>query len=386
MKTSALRVGFPIGAVFFGSLVGPSMISGIYSKVYLVPYGTWAFVFMFSFPLISGAIIGFSAELARREHVYDYNSFSKALYGKASIVCTPLMEIYMLMAQILTLGAVMSMGGTFMQQIAGWEPIFGSLFLGLLCLTLVLKGAGLIRGASSVMCVILAVGFGLLAGYAAWDHRDALANIVSTGYMLPEADLGNGIYMAILFGFSGACNGMVLCALMQKVQTKVHAVSVGFWCFLLTLLVLTLEVLVILPYIPEVMASDVPTMYIIQTFLVEKLPWLPGLYFFVMFFALVTSGVPAYQAMIARVAKLLPKQGVLSRPLVQRIGIGLVFLGVVLAIAQLGLTTIVSRGYSALGFVGILLIALPTCVLMPIKWVRQARSAAQAPNQEEVNS
>lgn len=44
MKTSAFKVGFPIGAVFFGSLVGPSMVSGIYSKVYLVPYGMWGFV------------------------------------------------------------------------------------------------------------------------------------------------------------------------------------------------------------------------------------------------------------------------------------------------------------------------------------------------------
>ena len=62
MKTSAFKVGFPIGAVFFGSLVGPSMVSGIYSKVYLVPYGMWGFVFALFFPFISSIIIGFSAE------------------------------------------------------------------------------------------------------------------------------------------------------------------------------------------------------------------------------------------------------------------------------------------------------------------------------------
>jgi hypothetical protein len=350
------------------------MISGIYSKVYLVPYGTWAFLFMFSFPLISGMIIGFSAELVRRSKVYDYNSFCKVLYGRFSVICTPLMEIYMLMAQILTLSAVVSMGGTFMDQIAGWDSLFGALFLGVVCLLLVLRGAGLIRSTASVFCLILAAGFAVLTLYAVWNHWGELTQIVATGYMLPDADLGNGVYMAILFGFSGACNGMVLCSLMQKVQTKAHAISVGFWCFALTLLVLLLEVLVILPYIPEVMSADVPTMWIIQTYLVQNLPWLPALYFVVMFFALVTSGVPAYQAMIARTAKLLPKEGFLAKPLSQRVLIGLVFLGAVLLISRIGLTSIVSQGYSALGFIGIPLIAIPTCVLMPIKWARQKKS------------
>jgi hypothetical protein len=373
----ATKVGFPLGAVFFGSLVGPSMISGIFSKVYLVPYGGWAWLFAFAFPLITGVVIGFSAELVRRNETYDYNSFCKVLYGRFSVVCTPVMELYMLMAQILTLSAVVSMGGTFMNQILGWPSVWGALFLGLLCLGLVLKGAGLIRQLASVFCLILAAGFALLSAYAAWDHRAQLAEIMQTGYMLPDASLGNGVWMAIMWGFSGSVNGMVLCALMQKVKTRTHAVGTGVWCFLLTLTVILLEVLVILPYIPGVMESDVPTMWIITTFLVERLPWLPGLYFFIMFFALVTSGVPAYQAMIARGSKVLPKQGWLARPLAQRLIVGFTFLGVVLLVSRLGLTAIVSKGYTSLGVVGIPLIAVPTVILMPIVWARQKRARAE---------
>jgi uncharacterized membrane protein YkvI len=291
------------------------------------------------------------------------------------------MELYMLMAQVLTLSAVVSMGGTFMGQISGWDTLLGALLLGLVCLALVLRGAGLIRSAATVMCVILAVGFFFLSGYAALNHWSEFTSIISTGYMLPDANLGYGVYMALMFGFSGACNGMVLCALMQKVKTRAHAISTGVCCCVLTLFVLFLEVLVILPYIPEVMASDVPTMWIIQTFLSQNLPWLPALYFILMFFALVTSGVPAYQAMIARTSKLLPHSGILSRPVVQRVGIGLVFLLVVLVISRAGLTAIVSQGYSALGFVGIPLIFIPTCVIMPIRWHLQRKQISQ---QEEV--
>jgi len=283
----------------------------------------------------------------------------------------------MLLAQILTLSAVVSMGGTFMQQILGWRSIWGALFLGLLCLGLVLRGAGLIRRLASVFCLVLVAGFALLSAYAAWDHRAALAEIMATGYRLPDADLGHGVWMALMWGFSGSCNGMVLCALMQKVKTRVHAVGTGVWCFLLTLTVILLEVLVILPYIPDVMASDVPTMWIITTFLVERLPWLPALYFVIMFFALVTSGVPAYQAMIARGAKLLPDKGRLARPLAQRLLVGFTFLGVVLLVSRLGLTAIVSKGYTSLGVVGIPLIAIPTVIVRPIVWARRNKAQTE---------
>lgn len=374
MKSSNFKVGFPIGAVFFGSLVGPSMVSGIYSKVYLVPYGAWAFLFALTFPLISGTIIGFSAELVRRNRVYDYNSFCRVLYGKYSVVCTPLMEIYMLMAQILTLSAVISMGGTFMNQIAGWDTLAGSLLLGIICLLLVLWGAAIVRGAASVICVLLFIGFAVLALYAAYVRWDVLSEIISTWHVPAEADMGYGVWRAILFGFSGACNGMVLCALMQKVETRSHAVSTGFWCFLLTAGVLMLEVLVILPYIPEVLLADVPTMWIIQQYLVANFSWLPGIYFTVMFFALVSSGVPANQAMIARISKIVPRKGILNNDVVLRALIGIVFLVVVMAISRMGLTAIVSRGYSALGFIGIPLIAIPTCILMPIKWAKEHKA------------
>ncbi|MDR1604012.1 MAG: hypothetical protein LBS10_04375 [Gracilibacteraceae bacterium] len=372
-KSSGFKVGFPIGAVFFGSLVGPSMISGIYAKVYFVPYGAWAFVFALSFPLICGFIVGFSAELARRYKVYDYNSFCRVLYGRFSPVCTPLMELYMLMAQILTLSAVVSMGGTFMHQIAGWPPLGGALFLGLTCLILVLRGAAMIRRLASLFCVLLAAGFALLTGAALYCQWEQFAFIVSAWYVPPEADLGFGTWRALLFGFSGACNGMVLCALMQKVETRKHSFATGLWSFILTAFVLFLEVMVILPYTPDVMASDVPTMWIIQNFLIDILPAAATIYFVVMFFALLTSGVPAYQAIIARAAKTLPAEGFWSRPLAQRLLIGVVFLGVVLLISRLGLTTIVSRGYSTLGAIGIPLIAIPTCVLAPLRWRKERK-------------
>lgn len=373
MKESDFKVGFPIGAVFFGSLVGPSMVAGIYSKVYLVPYGAWSFVFSLTFPIISGIIIGFSAGLVRRNEVYDYNSFCRVLYGKYSKFCTPLMEIYMLMAQLLTMAAVTSMGGTILNTVLGWPTLLGSIVLAVMCLMLVLWGAGLIRKVSSGMCVLLVVCFIFLAGYSTMSKWDTFSAIMSTWYVPADADMGHGVWMAVLFGFSGACNGMVLCAVMQKVKTRGHAAATGLWSFILTAIALFLEVLLILPYVPEVMTSDVPTMWVIENYLVEKLPWLPVVYYITMIFALVTSGVPCLQAMISRIGKLIPEETFSGRDMLKRAIIGGSFIIVVIIISRLGLTTIVSKGYSALGFVGIPLIFIPTCIILPIRWRRERK-------------
>lgn len=367
MKDSGLRVGFPIGAVFFGSLVGPSMVSGIYSKVYLVPYGMWGFVFALFFPLISSVIIGFSAELVRRNGVYDYNSFCHVLYGKFSFICSPVMEIYMLMAQILTLSAVVTMGGSMLETISGIPEILGSLIFAALCLLLVLWGAELIRRAATAMCVILMIGFCILVGLSVDARSDIFTDMVTSWYVPDNADIGNGFRNAILFGFSGACNGMVLCSLMQKVKTMKHSFCTGLWCFILTSIVLIMEVLVILPYMPDVMLAEIPTLYIVDKWLVMKFSWLPAMYHIVMTFALITSGVPANQAIISRFMKIMPGRKFSDDSAVSKALIGLCFLLVVMLVSRLGLTTIVSKGYSSLGLVGIPLIFIPTCIIMPVK-------------------
>lgn len=380
MKESGFKVGFPIGAVFFGSLVGPSMVSGIYSKVYLVPYGMWGFIFALFFPLISSIIIGFSAELVRRNKVYDYNSFCRVLYGRLSFVCTPVMEIYMFMAQVLTLSSVVTMGGSLFQDMFGIPNLLGTLILALLCLMLVLKGADLVRKAASTMCVLLVLGFSFLSFFAVYTRSDVFSDMIVSWYVPEEANVLSGFGNAILFGFSGACNGMVLCSLMQKVQTKKHSFFTGVWCFILTTFVLFLEVLVILPYIPDVLLSEIPTLWIIDNWLVTYMPCLPLLYHIIMFFALITSGVPANQAIISRAQKLFPEQWIVKHSMAAKAMIGLCFLIIVLLVSRLGLTTIVSTGYSSLGLIGIPLIAIPTCIIMPIKWYldKQKSSKNQA--------
>lgn len=374
MKHSSFKVGFPIGAVFFGMLVGPSMVSGIFSKVYFVPYGMWGYIFAMLYPLVVGSIIGFSAELARRNQAYDYNSFCHALYGKASPICTPIMEVYMLMNQIVSLAAVATMGGSMCNTLFGWPNMAGCLVLGLICLVLVLWGAELIRKLSSWLCVVLIIGFIVLTLLVIKVKADTFVSMINSWYVPATADLGYGFWKACLFAFCGAGNGMVLCAVMQKVKTKKDSLVTGLCTIILVAFILLVEVSLILPYMPGIMESEIPTLYIINKFLIRSMPWLPAVYYIIMVLALVTSGVPTNQAMIARVEKIIPKKGILQYEKVVKALIGIVFLAIVLLVSTLGLTTIVNKGYSFLGYIAMPLIVFPTFVLLPLKWHRDKKS------------
>ena len=99
-KQSAFRIAFPVSAVWFGAIVGPSMISGVYESVYFAPYGAWGIILPMIAMGIAAVVIGMGANVARRFRVYDYNSYSKKLYGKFSKILTPVLEIYMVIAMI----------------------------------------------------------------------------------------------------------------------------------------------------------------------------------------------------------------------------------------------------------------------------------------------
>ena len=126
----------------------------------------------------------------------------------------------------------------------------------------------------------------------------------------------------------------------------------------------------ILPYCPEALAESVPNLYIINTFLVEKVPWLPVVYSVVMFFGLASSGAPQLHAVASRVLPLYPDSWRVT-DLTKNIITSFVYMAVCIAISFLGLRTIISSGYGLLGSLAVPLIVIPLCVVMPVRLYRE---------------
>ena len=167
-KTSSLKIAFPVSSVWFGALVGPSMISGAFSIVYFAPYGIWGLLLPLAAMGTAATIIGMGSEVARRHKLYDYHSYTKCLYGTNSIgkILCIIMEIYMLFAMVVGGSSVMAMGGIFLNDLLGVHQVWGSVLMAALSIVIVLWGAKLVRATSSVMSVIMVTGMILLTVFA----------------------------------------------------------------------------------------------------------------------------------------------------------------------------------------------------------------------------
>ena len=56
-KRNSFSVAFPIASVWFGALVGPSMVSGVFAAVYFMPYGMWGLLLPFVSMAVASLIV-----------------------------------------------------------------------------------------------------------------------------------------------------------------------------------------------------------------------------------------------------------------------------------------------------------------------------------------
>lgn len=377
----SLKIALPVSFVWFGALVGPSMISGAFAAAYFAPYGAAGLLLPMLSMGIAAIIIAMGADITRRERVYSYSMLANRIYGRYSRVLTPLLEVYMVIAMIVGGSAVVSMGGTFLQGLTGLPELVGAVVMAVISIALVLWGERLVRASSSVMSVVMIVGMLLLSVIAMANRPQQLAEALQS-FRVPEGvSLRAGISGAVALGFSNACNALTLCAVEQEVREKKHAVAIGVCSFVLNSLAFILSTLLLLPYCPDVLLDAVPTLSVIENFLAQRAPWLPTVYMVTMFLALLSSGAPQLHAVAYRVKGLYPKRGVFADARVCNLTTGILYFALCIAISSFGLRAIISKGYSMLGYLAIPLIVLPICVIVPLR--RCLRERGQAGLQRE---
>ena len=370
-KQSAFRIAFPVSAVWFGAIVGPSMISGVYESVYFAPYGAWGIILPMIAMGIAAVVIGMGANVARRFRVYDYNSYSKKLYGKFSKILTPVLEIYMVIAMIVGGSAVIAMSSTFLNDLLGIPQLGGALIMAVICIVRVLWGAGLVRSASSLMSVVMIAGLVILAVLIISERSKELGTIISTWYAPEKNSFWIGLPGAVALGLSNCCNALTLSAVEQKVSRTRDCAAIGIISFVMNSTAFIVTTLMLLPYCPEVLTNTIPILSIIHQHLLTDVPWLPTVYTVVMLLALVSSGVPQLHAVASRLRAVYPAR--IKSPIVKNTISGIIYFTACILISFLGLSNIVSTGYSILGYAAIPLLAIPICIVWPAIWHRRKK-------------
>ncbi|WRS28712.1 hypothetical protein U6B65_06145 [Oscillospiraceae bacterium MB08-C2-2] len=369
-NTSTFKIAFPIASVWFAALVGPSMVSGIFATSYYTSYGVWGLILPCLTFAVACFIITMGAETVRRQKTYDYSSFSKAIYGKASRFFSPILEVYMVIAMIVSGSAVVAMGATLLHELIGAPPIVGAIGMSAICMCLVLWGESLIRKSSVVISMVMIGGLLLLAFFSIQYRAGTLADMISSGYVPEGATMSSGIRKALALGFSNSANALVLTSVEQTVTKRRHSWAIGGISFVMNVGVFVITTLLTLPYSPEVLSEQMPTLYIIHQYLAASVPWLPTVYMLTMFVALMDSS--QLHAVASRTMQFYPNTGILRDNVKLKTFLtGIVYFAISILISMLGLRTIVGTGYSLLGYLAIPLIAVPVCIVAPLRRMRQ---------------
>ncbi len=365
-KRSSFKVAFPIASVWFGALVGPSMISGAYAIVYFSPYGMWGFLLPMICMGVASIIITCGLMGVKVWHIDNYSDYGKKLYGKYSFILNPLLELYIVLAMILGGSSVIVMGGIFFHDLFGIPDMWGKILMAVISTVLVLWGDELVRRSSAFMTVVLLVGFAIIVGLSCVNGMESLSEKATTWYVPEGMTFWMGVGPAVALGMSNAPHALTLSSVGQKLETNKDVILSGVIAFVLNTLMFMSCVLLLLPYMPEVLAEDVPNLYVIQHYLLNRAPWLPTVYSIVMLFGLASSGVPQLNAVVYRADNLYPRKSIFQKSVYRNLCTSIIYMVTCITISSLGLRTIIGSGYSMLGYLALPLLVIPLCVILPI--------------------
>lgn len=355
---TAFRNAFPVSAVWFGALVGPSMVSGTYAAVYFAPYGVWGIVLSYLSMTGICLIVGLAANIVQKNHTYEYAHFARVIYGKLCPYLLPVLDLFMILAMVVGGSAVISMAGVFFHDLFGISALWGALIMAVMGILLDMWGARLVRMSSTAMTLLLIVGFvALTATGISMKSGNLMASL--SDWSLQGISLHAGIKGAILLGFSNLGMATSLCSVEQNIKSRTDCAAIALCSLILNGSAFALGTLFLLPYCPEVLKAEVTSTYIIERYIAKTHPWIRSAYLLIMFFALLSSSAPQLHAVSSRVLKFFPSSHSQQKEKSYNLIIGIIYMAFCIAISSLGLYTIVSKGYSMLAKLGIPLIAFP---------------------------
>ena len=394
---SAIKAGFPVGAVFFGALVGPVMVTGSYTMNYFLCAGVKSWIYFFIYAISIGWFFSMGFEHTRQTalcnpgvDVYSYTVLSKSLYGPKLKFMVPIYNLWVFIAMIITGAATVATGGTLIASFLGTSYIVGAIIMALLNMCIAIFGADIIRKTSTAMTFgIIAMMIVLVIITLATKSKD-LVSVMSSGWTPPvgSRSLGSGAWRIFVLTCSSCSWALGLGAVAQHMQSKKSCIAGGASAGLLGAFAFLLMFIIVVPWVGKIYETGTmdpaPVLSITTSWL--NMPWLGVIYYALMILALVSSGAPSLYVAADRIRNIIPFTRNAKNKMVALIGCSLLYCAVVITMAAGGLTPIVSKYFQYLGYFGQVCGVIPMAIIWPIlraKGVKPIIPSAKAENSAE---
>jgi uncharacterized membrane protein YkvI len=366
-KKVVLPAAIGVAAVWFGSHAGGGFATGRQEVEYFVQFGWHSLWIGMLAMLIMGAAIFFGLELARIHKTHDYKSFFKKLYSPYEIVFANLWDLLYLYATLLGTAVAIAGASELLNQSLHIPYGIAVIIIGGILLLFTVFGAGLVRSASTVMAAFIVGSLIIVTFLGIKMGADNLGNVVSQ--KITTAGFGKILWMALLYGAFQSVLIAPIVSVSEPLKTRKHSFMAAFYGFIVNGAMLTLVCIMLLSFYPAVIKENLPV-YFVTAQLGHK--WLYALYSLILFFALISTGVGLIFGAVKRFEAAWTKENRIFKTVrIKRITICVTCLLISAGISLFGLTAIVAKGYSSLGYGAIFLNIIPLLFIAPIK-IRKA--------------
>ena len=350
---AGFAVCFSIASAWFGTHCGSGFATGAQGVSFWTSYGAYA-VFL---PVISVALMAAVAyiqwEFWRQNKTYDYRSYANKLFSPYDKVFATIYEILFIAIMVMGVSSVFAGAGQLISQMFGFPYIPSVIAVMALVVVLNMFGTKLLVASSSVLSVILIAVIIIVAVLCIGENGGHFVEVVSTWQT--EGSLWSAILSGILYG-SFQC--IILGAttnLSEDIATKEDSKISAVLGLVMNGAMMILMSYMLLCYYPDVNSEQLPVLAAVSQL---GIPVLETVYSVMVFLAFMTTAITCIGAILKRIEGFGAEKitNITTRRALYSAAVILICFG----IAQFGLLAIINKGYTAVGYLGIPFVIIPT--------------------------
>lgn len=334
------------GFVFQSIVIGGGYGTGAEIMEYFQKYGFAGGLLGIGTTLLLWAgLCSITFEFSRTFRVYTYHRMMRLLLRRGAVF----FEISYLAMLLMVLGAVTASAGAMSQQLLGIRPEVGCLLLAACTVLLSVKGTAAIERALSLWSYALYAVYILFMAMCLCRFGDAIAAQLHT----PEIHRGWAASGAKYAFYNMGCVPLLLYTL-RDCQSRREAVISGLLSGVIGAVPAAL-LLVVLAGVEGTLGAEIPVTVVFDAL---EAPWLYWLFEIVLFGTLIETGTGYIKALDDRICEtMVQRKSTIPPNFHALLAIALCVAGY--AVAQLGLSSIIAKGYSAMNVAFFLTYALP---------------------------
>ncbi len=371
-------ISIGVAAVWFSSHCGAGFASGTQEVAYFVRHGFLAPFMPIWAMFIVGMLMYVTLETGRLNGVSTYSEIVGKAYVPIQAVLGRTYDIIQTISMLLAPAACLAAGAALFNQYFGLPTFFGTVIMLVLTVLVCLFGAKVVRTFGTILTVGMIIIVAIIAAIGIHANASNIAKIVSNHEIYTS--VGQSLWWGTLYGLFQSGIWAAGCAAAAGMRYRNEAKGAAIMGIVLNSLMLAFVVTMIMGGMPTVATDEqaklLPTLFVVQTL---NIPAFNIIYPLLLFMALITTSVGFVFAVQGRLGLIFFKK--MENQKLKNAIISTGWLVVIWLVAQLGLLTIVQKGYASLGYIYIFILIIPmfTLGVKNIKKYRRLEEAGELP-------